>query len=388
MSLADALERAASALPDAGDAIRPANGDPARLLEALDPSAAARVLGWLLGEEPDVGEELAAAWADLPGGHVPLRQLDEARLGKEGRKAWRRILHRLRSRGLVLERSAAAPVVATLPHMEDALEGARLSPTDGSGAQLVVLVEANPAGGARVFEGVLDDERGVLEFQAFSANRSEARRVLRELEARGRFGVVAAPVEAVRARLARVAALQPPDRVLPRAFVEWRGRVAQAPPGTQTPGERVREALPTEAEPGRLRQAVELVEQGEVGPWPPAGERLRAFAERLHGAARSEIVVTDTQRRERIDALLGELLEERFGGEAGERAATRWEETGYVRWRRGEEEVARVCLAAARSFRELPARQNPVARALLERALRPVLDALREEEKASLLVKP
>ena len=43
MSLAGALEQAASALPDAADAIRPANGDPVRLLELLDPETAARV---------------------------------------------------------------------------------------------------------------------------------------------------------------------------------------------------------------------------------------------------------------------------------------------------------------------------------------------------------
>jgi len=51
VSLADALERAASALPDAADAIRDANGDADRVLEALPPQAAAEVLAWLLTED-------------------------------------------------------------------------------------------------------------------------------------------------------------------------------------------------------------------------------------------------------------------------------------------------------------------------------------------------
>ncbi len=55
MSLPDALERAASELASDAEAIRPANGDPARLLELLDPEAAARVLAWLA----------AAAWIAL-----------------------------------------------------------------------------------------------------------------------------------------------------------------------------------------------------------------------------------------------------------------------------------------------------------------------------------
>ena len=48
VGLPEALERAATALPGDADAIRPANGDPAALLRALDAEAAARVLGWLL----------------------------------------------------------------------------------------------------------------------------------------------------------------------------------------------------------------------------------------------------------------------------------------------------------------------------------------------------
>ena len=39
MSLAESLERAAVEMPEDADAIRPANGDPSRLLEVLEPEA-------------------------------------------------------------------------------------------------------------------------------------------------------------------------------------------------------------------------------------------------------------------------------------------------------------------------------------------------------------
>ena len=45
MSLAEALERAATALPDDADAICPANGDPLVLLDRLDDESAVRVAG-------------------------------------------------------------------------------------------------------------------------------------------------------------------------------------------------------------------------------------------------------------------------------------------------------------------------------------------------------
>jgi len=62
VSLAAALERAAEALTADADAIRPANGDPDRLLRDLEPAAAVRLLDWLLREAPDAGEELVEAW--------------------------------------------------------------------------------------------------------------------------------------------------------------------------------------------------------------------------------------------------------------------------------------------------------------------------------------
>ena len=59
MSLADALEAAATALAAEAEAIRPANGDAARLLAALPSEGARRVAAWLLANRPVDAEELA-----------------------------------------------------------------------------------------------------------------------------------------------------------------------------------------------------------------------------------------------------------------------------------------------------------------------------------------
>ena len=83
LETAEALERAASALPDAAEGIRPANGDPTRLLELLDADTAARVLEWLLGNEAADGAELAGLWAEDPGaGAEALLRVEAERLPK------------------------------------------------------------------------------------------------------------------------------------------------------------------------------------------------------------------------------------------------------------------------------------------------------------------
>ena len=164
VGLPEALERAAAALPAHADGVRPANGDPARLLELLGAAAAARVLEWLLCHEREAGAELAAAWAEDPEtGAESLRQVADDALPKESKKVLRRALHRLRSRGVAVPRDRPSSVVARLPSLADDLSAAMVSAIDPRGSRLVYLLESNPSGGARLFEVMLDDERGVME---------------------------------------------------------------------------------------------------------------------------------------------------------------------------------------------------------------------------------
>jgi hypothetical protein len=74
------------------------------------------------------------------------------------------------------------------------------------------------------------------------------------------------------------------------------------------------------------------------------------------------------------------------------REAHRFREAAYVFWKRGDEEAARTCLAAALAFESSPIGENPVARAMLEVPLAPVLEKIEsdgeEPQESSLLVRP
>ncbi len=388
MSLPEALERAASALRQDADAIRPANGDPVQLLEVMDADGRTRVLAWLLSHEPDAAAELADAWADAPEGRAALLAVDDAALSRPGRKALRRACHRLRSRGLEVPERAARPVVATLAPLEDELSGGLVSKLDARGSQLVYLLAPDPAGGARVFEMVLDPERGIGDFEVYTTSRSRARRLLRELSQREGLQATPAPADAVRALLQRVVDHQPEEQPLPASFLEWRNRLGRAPEGTPTPGELARAALEEASSPSLARRAAELVERREIGPWLSPSEPLTATAERLADIRDGKIIVSGVQKQVRIEELLGKALDELFAGETGERMAGRFDESAYVLWKAGRDEDARACLTAGQLFRDASPAQNPVARAMLQVVLAPLLDALREAEEASPLVKP
>jgi hypothetical protein len=381
VGLPEALERAASALEGDADAIRPANGDPDALLGELAPDAATRVLRWLLENEPEDGAELAEVWSDDDGrGAAVVLGVEEAGLPKAGRKALRRIRHRLRSRGVEVPEAAPEPTVATLPKVEEAIDEAVLSPLDPRGNRAAFLVTSHPSGGARVFELVLDEEQGILDCRVYSAGRKKVREFLKEFEGQG--SAVSVPGDAVRAWIARVAQAQSASRPAPRLFSEWRAELTRAPEGARTPGEQVREALGVPEDAALLERAVEMAREGRVGPWPPAPEALKDLVEKLDELAEGKVIASPAARREQADGVLGDALPGLYAEPRGERTAARFEEAAYVFWRSDAEEDARACLAAAAAFRAGAPQENAVARSLLEALLEPALRKVEEGASA------
>jgi len=384
MSLATALDAAASALPSDEDLIRPANGDALRVLAAATPDAAERVLAWMLSERPDDADELVAEWLGEERGQAALFALREEQLSKAGRKALRRWLHRLRSAGAPVPRPAApAPAVAKLARVEEEIAGAYVSAIDPAGLRMAYLLEPHPNGGARVFEVALDDARGIVSFRVLQAARGNARRFLEDLAAENKAGAAELAADSVRAAVAFAAQRQPKDRPAPRGFAEWRAHVAGAAAGAKLPGEIAEAALGASVTREDLQAAVRLVAEGKLGPWPPLREQVLPILERVRADLASPLVVSGATKAGRMDDRLGEALGEIYDAEASAVAAHRCRESAYSFWRSGDDSAARACLAAAREFAGAQPADNPVARALLERVLRPAFEALLREAEGA-----
>ena len=217
MSLAESLEKAAVACPEDADAIRPANGDPSRLFELLEPASRERVLLWLFEHETEEAQELAEAWMEEPEGLSIVVSLPAESLSKNGRKLLRRLIHRARSQGNEVE-SEAESHVARLPQIDESISLGFLSPYDPRGGRLVYIVESNPAGGAQVFEALIDEDRGIVDFQVYRAGRRQVKSFIRDVTHRGRFSAVETDAGSVRALLARGAERQVESQKIPASF--------------------------------------------------------------------------------------------------------------------------------------------------------------------------
>jgi len=385
MSLPESLERAASELAGLADRIRPANGDPHRLLEELAGEDASSLLAWILEHESDSASELVDAWCEEDSGAAIVLGVPDAGLGKAGRKLLRRARHRLRSRGLevaVAPNPAAPPPPASSRRVvagEEDWQQTLVSRPDFRGARIAYLADRHPSGGARLFEIRFDDDRGILDFKVYNAGRSKVRGFLRSITSGRADQLFEVERDALCALVRRASLATSSDRPLPTAFVEWRGRLfGDALEGVATPGERARAALGVAQEEGALQSIWSAVASGEIGPWPPPSSwvadrmtRAREAVEGLDGEARVEA----------IEAWLESVTDDLEAETDAERMAGRLEELAWVRWRAGDEPAAGAALAATEVARAGGADARPLSRARIDALFAPFLEELRVVEE-------
>ena len=376
MSLPESLERAATALPDLADAIRPANGDPHRLLDELAPEGAGRLLTWLLDEAATDAEELVEAWGERDEGVAILLATTGEGLSKAGRKLLRRAHHRLRSQGVAVapteEKSAERRTVVA---QVDRWQAAHVSAPDFRGARMGYLVDSSPSSGARLFEIRFDEGRGLLDFKVYNAGRSKVRGFLKSLTEQSGRRLFEVDRDALRALVWRAARAQPTDRPLPTSFIEWRGRLFPDELEKQaTPGELAAKAIPL-AERGAALEAVsDRIRAGEVGPWPPPSawvgdwmDRGRDGVEGLEGEARGAA----------IDAWIDEVAAALAADTDHALVARHLAELGWIEGEAGESERAGCLLAVSAALADDEETAAQLARARVESLFEPFLASLR-----------
>ena len=386
MSLPESLERAASELTELADRIRPANGDPHRLLEELSPDAAAILLGWILREEPEAAEELIEVWGDAAEGAAILLAVTDEGLPKPSRKLLRKARHRLRSSGIEVAEpdSARKRPTRRVPAESDQWQEARISTPDFRGARVGYLIENHPAGGVRLFEVSFDEARGILDFKIYNAGRSKVRGFLRSLTSGADQRIFEVERDALRALVRRASLEQPLDRPFPTSFVEWRSRLfPEELEKEKTPGDLVRDALLSEGagsdSTSNREEALESVageiREGRLGPWPPRTSWVAEWMEK----GREAVDESEGEAAEAaIETWLGAATLA-LGEESDPAQVSRaLDEMAWIRWRSENGEAsARSLLGASDTLSSEGAAIETINRARVEGLFASFLDELR-----------
>jgi hypothetical protein len=249
-----------------------------------------------------------------------------------------------------------------------------MTAVDPKGSYLVFMVEGHPSGGARLFQVLLDEVRGIVEFDVYSTNRSKLRSFLRKLTENKSTGAVEVDADIGRGLLRRIAALHPQDRPLPRGFSEWRRKLEEGA-AEVTAGERLLERAGAEIDPATMSdeermsardRASARVRDSALGPWPPPVAFLAEATEKLDEDIDAALGLESDARAAALEAALSSATERMFSGDHGVQTASRLEASAYVSWKADRLEEARDLMAAAAGFRSDEVANNSVARAMLE----------------------
>jgi hypothetical protein len=346
--------------------------------------------------------EVAEALSEVPSESVAALFL-ELLSGTENKalaKSLRRAIQRLRQGGIRVDLPAeGAPVFKPI---ERARPEAYVTGIDGQGARLVFLVQPRVPHGLTLFEALVSDARGLLEFNAYETHRRGVDKFIGSLESRP--GLLLTSTTPSHARYLVGTSLEKNVKSgtrVPSGVSELRpywdaGEDAPAPPP-----DAVLAALGPDDGGEALASSAQLLEEEAFKGWYVDPDLVKPSVDRTREAARSKIVLNPLQKQERQAGLIRAATDEIFSssgaGSIREQYAQRLLEMAIVLALRGNARAAKQAKAVADRLGDPESRPSlsPFAYALLEKTVTLLTKdeeeqekKTKEEEGPTLIVKP
>lgn len=367
----------------AGEAIVPV----ARALALRDPSLAAPVAEAV----SEISSQTVADFlVDL------LSQTEDKKLGK----SLRRSLQRLRQHGIKVELPQQGAPVYKPPAPVTA--EAYVTGIDGQGARLVFLAQPRAPHGLSLFEALISEEKGLLEFNAYETQRRGLEKFMRSL--RERPSLLLAATTTAHARYLIGAAMErniSSGARLPQGASELRPYWDEGDEPPAPLGEEALAAVGSDDDGSALAASDKLLENEAFKGWYMDPDLVGPYVERAREAAGSRIVLNALQKRERMAGLIREATDALFAdpAEAGLRGryAQRLREMAWLLHAQGEGEAATRAKAVYDRLADPKATPSmtPFLYALVEKTVSILTrdeeekeKKTKEEEGPSVIVKP
>ena len=307
--------------------------------------------------------------------------------GKSVHKAIKKAAFRLRQRGIVLpdERDSEPPVFKTGKQSESDIS-AYLGPIDGTGSRPVFISVPKLPAGVDLAIGVVNDEEGIIEF-SFARHSNKRMKEIKEIF----FSNLANMVETTLSHAADVLerayhAKEPEVSDTARAYLRFRSWLIENT--SMIEKQEIYRLLPPEAiSPDLLTesQLQRLFENEFMASWVIDLKSLMPLIEEIRKAEESRIFISEGQRLEHIHRIKHEGIPKLFSEDRRLGLKYRLEEMAYVFLKSAEQDLARLCLAAASSLadKESLIKVNPFIKFMMERSLTYFLGGSTRPEKPS-----
>lgn len=277
------------------------------------------------------------------------------------RRVAKKALYRLAQSGITPPARETRPIVERRP--ERAVR-AWMSGVDGTGTRAAWILFEAGYGELMLCSLLLSDTEGIADVAGDRITKRRLEAELASLRANQKLPWVEMEPRDVTARVAEALSLHAGRGTSPpAAFARWQHFFEGAEPPA-APAARPDDAALAE-------RAAELLELPELMGWFVDPERVQTDAVRLMEARESRLVLSDQQKAERENALIGDVTDRELPPESRRLWAHRLDEMAIIFDRTDRTDRAAMARASAASLLDLDrgARQVPFARALAQRGL-------------------
>jgi hypothetical protein len=350
----------------------------------------------LFGKDPETDRQVVELLATIP--HVQivrlLHRMLEVSKEKKVRKAIKRSLYRLKSRGIDVEKVPHEKEKSILRPLQTESPEGYASGLDLMGQRLLLLAIPHKGRGWTVMDGVASDTEGWMEFSGKEMTRKGFRGFLEEIRGKSPFPLVEMESSYVgflfsqyyRLTLEKKRSL-PQDYSLLKNEIEGVKKDYERPliysflqAGEVAENERI------------LQKGGELLKADVIQTWVIEEGQIRPYADEIWEAEESKIILNQAQKEARFQAIYQKALMEIFGDERRSLYQRRLEEMAYLFFKLDRPEEAKISLATAIDLEKPihPIHPNPFLFQLVIKSIFVLLKEVYEKktDEPSLIVKP
>ncbi len=266
---------------------------------------------------------------------------------KNTRKEIRKSLFRMKSKGIpVPDRDDSSPGIFRPPQTTPAQGFA--SAVDAGGSRMVWIGRPQLPQGMVVFSSAIRDTAGILDFTAFESTRKKFQEFMEETRRDFLWDVVEADPDYCAALIQEAHETQIKLGEKPNSeFLKMRGLLEPIPSLPVRP--LIYRYLEEEEIKGRsdlLNRSPSLFETPPFHLWYLEKEDIAKCLSLLEEASQSRIILAPHQQEGRFFEIYRQTVKELFDGKRRLLFRRRLEETAYILWKKGNEDAARISVAA------------------------------------------
>ena len=356
-----------------------------------------RKIGAHLGTSSEKDLAIVTALGDIRTSRTArvLQRLAQSVSNKDVLKGIRRSLYRIGQQGISVDTDKVdqQPPSILRPPPQEETRGF-ISAVDAQGGQLILLTVPRKPKGLYLLQGVANDHEGLVEFHRVETTKRGFREFRQSMAESDEFPI--AEVDPGHCRFLLEEAVQvntTRSQAPPPAYVASKGDLQKLERLETPPIYRLLDEAQIQDDPRFLQRSPELFQVDPFSSWILPEDEVRPYVKLVEEAEESRLVLNPVQKETRLQDVYRKALAELFPEERRNRYKRRLEETAYVLLKTGQEDPARLALAASLDLRSgfMDLSPNPFLLNLVIRSIYTLVSRdveEKKEDKGSLIVKP